>query len=259
MNSRDVYVHTPGEFTALSYSWGGMVTNGKVALGPTSVDVWPKGVVLQHIDPLLCVVVFPDNDRLLSMLEPRLLEAERSFRDVEGAEERWIGSGGAKIRDVGDWNCPAVSLLNQRAKAAFQKITGAGSAYIDDCWANVSRKGEYLGPHGHRRTEVSVVYHLRPPEEADRAVFNGALGISDPRVQRCCPTMKGLVTSQVYPPLDPGTMILFPSFVTHYVTPHMGDGHRISIAWNIHREAIPGRPEDESLLPGMQAQAPPGG
>lgn len=233
--------------------------NQKVPIGPTLVDVWPGGVVLQHIDPLLCVAIFPDNDLLLSMLEPRLLEAEERFRSLDCEGERWIGSGGAKIRDVGNWDCPAVKLLNERVKAAFRKVTGTPNAVIDDCWANVSRQGEYLGPHGHRRTEVSAVYHLRPPEEADRAAFNGALGISDPRVQRCCPTAKGLVTSQVYPPLEPGSLILFPSFVTHYVTPHLGVGHRISIAWNIHREKIPGRPDDESLLPGMKAEAPPGG
>lgn len=188
---------------------------------------------------------------MLSVLEQRLLDAEKRYR-AEGSEQiRWVGGGGAKIRDIGSWQCPVVELLTERAKEAFRRLTGAKSAYIDDVWANISRQGEYLGPHGHRRTEVSAVYHLRPPEKEDSEQFNGALGIADPRVQRCCPTKPGLVTSQVYPPLSPGTLVLFPSFVTHYVTPHMGEGHRISIAWNIDRNYIPGRPEDEALLPGQ--------
>ncbi|MDW3206928.1 MAG: putative 2OG-Fe(II) oxygenase [Alphaproteobacteria bacterium] len=224
-----------------------------VPIGPTQVDVWPKNVILQHIDPLVCVAIFPDNDRILKLLEEPLLQAEAKFRAQDSEQGRWIGGGGAKIRDFGSWQCPTITLLNERVKQAFMKITGAKTAHIDDVWANVSRKGEYIGPHGHRRTEVSAVYHLLPPEPGEREQFNGALGISDPRVQRCCPTKQGLVTSQVYPPLEPGTLVLFPSFVTHYVTPHMGEGHRISIAWNIDRNVIPGRPEDEALLPGQGA------
>lgn len=217
-----------------------------VQIGPQSVPVWPDGLALKHLDPLVCATVFPDNDVIRAVLEPKLLEAERKFRD--GEPDRWEGGGGAKIRDIGSWDCPAMKLLNARALAAFRKITGSETAFIDDVWGNVYRKGDFIGPHGHRRTEVSVVYHLVPPNEEDRKKFNGALGITDPRVARCCPTAKGLVTSQVYPPLNPGTMVLFPSFVTHYVTPHTGDEHRISLAWNIDRKDIPGHPLDEPLL-----------
>lgn len=218
----------------------------KLYIGPQAVPVWPKGLGLKHLDPMVCATVFPDNAIIRAVLEPKLLQAEERFRANE--PNRWEGGGGAKIRDVGDWDCPAMKLLSARAMAAFKKITGADTAFIDDVWGNVYRKGDFIGPHAHRRTEVSIVYHLVPPNEEDREKYNGALGITDPRVARCCPTAKGLVTSQVYPPLNPGAMILFPSFVTHYVTPHIGDGHRISIAWNIDRRDIPGDPSDEPLL-----------
>ena len=215
-------------------------------VGPSAMDLWPKGTSVNHLDPMVCVVNFPDNAPLRSVIEPQMLEAEAAFRKQE--PDRWVGGGGAKIRDIGSWTCPAMMLLHERAREAFRKLTGSASAHIDDTWASVYRKGEFIGPHAHRRTEVSAVYHLVPPEEGDRDLYNGALGITDPRVAKCCPTGKGLVTSQIYPPLVPGTLILFPSFVTHYVTPHMGDEARISIAWNIDREEIPGHPSDEPLL-----------
>ena len=201
---------------------------------------------MKHLDPMVCVVNFPDNAPLRSVIEPQLLQAESEFR--AGEPDRWVGGGGAKIRDIGGWSCPAMTLLHERVREAFRRLTGSPAAHIDDCWANVYRRGEFIGPHAHRRTEVSAVYHLVPPAEGDRDLYNGALGITDPRVARCCPTKKGLVTSQVYPPLVPGTLVLFPSFVTHYVTPHMDDQARISVAWNIDREAIPGHPSDEPLL-----------
>jgi len=225
-----------------------MVLDGatEVSIGPTSVRLWPTETKVNHLDPMLCVVSFPDNDLIRSVIEKPLLTAEEKFRSEEVG--RWVGGGGAKIRDIADTQCPAMTLLHDRVRFAFCKLLGTPDAVIDDCWANVSRKGEFLGPHSHRRTEISAVYHLVPPEKEDREQFNGALGVSDPRVKRCCPTNPGIVTSQVYPPLDPGTLVLFPSFVMHYVTPHQGDGYRISLAWNLGREAIPGNVADESLL-----------
>ncbi len=217
-----------------------------VQVGPAQLALWPKRTVVRHLDPMLCVVLFPDNEAIRSVVEPRLLEKEKDFRAEE--PDRWEGGGGAKIRDIGEWPCPAMGLLHARAQEAFRRLTGSRAAVIDDSWASVFRRGEFLGPHSHRRTEVSVVYHLTPPDEAARESFDGALGIADPRVKRCCPTAPGCVTSQVYPPLEPGTMVLFPSFVAHYVTPHRCDSHRISIAWNIAREAIPGKVADEPLL-----------
>lgn len=220
---------------------------GNVAqIGPLEVEIWPAGTGIEHLDPMLCVVNFPDNDVIRSVIEPRLLEAEGRFREEE--PDRWAGGGGAKVRDIRDWPCPAMGLLHERARTAFKRLTGSDTAVIDDSWANVYRKGEFIGPHAHRRTEVSAVYHLVPPQDGCADLYNGALGITDPRIARCCPTAKGLVTSQIYPPLNPGTMVLFPSFVVHYVTPHVEDRHRISIAWNIDRTEIPGRPSDQPLL-----------
>lgn len=219
---------------------------GVVQIGPVNVPIWPEGVRIVELDPKVCVAIFPDNDLIRSVAEPQLLEAEKRFREAD--PDRWVGAGGAKIRDIASWPCPALRLLHERVKEAYRRLARTPSAVIDDCWANVYRQSEFIGPHSHRRTEVSVVYHLTPPDEEDRDQFNGALGICDPRVTRCCPTKQGLVTSQVFPPLEPGTMVLFPSFVTHYVTPHRGTQPRISLAWNIASEPIPGSASDESLL-----------
>ena len=216
------------------------------ALGPISVPVWPEGTGMTHIEPMICVVTFPDNESIRQIAEPKLLDAAKDFRVAE--PDRWPGGGGAKIRDIGDWPCAAMTLLHKRAMEAFKRLTKAEKAIIDDSWASVYEPGEFIGPHAHRRTSVSVVYHLTPPEPEDCERFDGALGITDPRVRRCCPTKPGFVTSQVYPPLDPGTMVLFPSFVTHYVTPHRSPSPRISIAWNIDSEEIPGSAAEEPLL-----------
>lgn len=233
-----------GKSRSVETSVGG--PSSEICFGAVKVPVWPAGVRFIHLDPMLCIVHFPDNDIIRKIAKPKLLEAAAQFR--ANNPDRWIGGGGAKVRDIADWPCRAMGLLHERAREAFRRLTNSKQAFIDDTWASVYDKGEYIGPHSHRRTEVSIVYHMTPPDEADREQFNGALGIVDPRVKRCCPTAPGIVTSQVYPPLDPGTMVLFPSFVAHYVTPHQGEKPRISIAWNIASEEIDGNVADEPLF-----------
>ena len=48
-----------------------------------------------------------------------------------------------------------------------------------------------------------------------------------------------LSTSNVLFKPEPGSMILFPSYVPHAVLPHRGDRERISVAFNVRREPFP--------------------
>lgn len=215
-------------------------------IGPRLFDVWPKGVSIQPLERSVFFVIFADNEEFAGSLVNKLLKAESEFRDRTPPD--WLGGGGAKIRDIASWDCPVLDLLNFRAMEFFKRVTGKKTAVIDDLWANVSRAGEFIGPHAHRRTEASLVYHLLPPPRAVCEKFEGSLGICDPRLERCCPAQPGHATSQIYPPMNPGTFVMFPSFISHYVTPFQGDDPRISIAWNIADSAIPGRPTDQPLL-----------
>jgi len=194
-------------------------------------------------------VRFPDNEKIQVALEKEFLAEETRTRQNDPPP--WPGAGGVKVREIIEWENPALKLLNERAKLLYKKILNAKTAHIDDTWANLYRLGEFIGPHAHRRTEASVVYHLIPPspeQQEDYGMYSGALGVCDPRIGRCCPMEKGHVTTQLYLPMLPGTMVIFPSFATHHVTPHASDDVRISIAWNIDREKIPGQAKDDAII-----------
>jgi hypothetical protein len=64
----------------------------------------------------------------------------------------------------------------------------------------------------------------------------------DPRVDACCGIRPGSVTTPQLPLMAPGTMILFPSPFVHCVNPYRGRRPRITLAWNIDRDVIPGSP-----------------
>ena len=153
------------------------------------------------------------------------------------------GEGGQKIRHLDKLDSPVFELLNERAKALFKRVTGAQSAVVDDCWANVFRDGEYALPHSHKRSIASIVYALDngDEEEAQREPMNGALIFCDPRLKSCCPG-KPFYVSNAYRPtgVDPAVMVIFPSHATHQVTPYYGKRPRISIAWNLNAAAVPG-------------------
>ena len=51
--------------------------------------------------------------------------------------------------------------------------------------------------------------------------------------------------------MKPGTMIIFPGRMVHGVNPYGGTAPRITLAWNINREAQPG-----SMLETMKRQLP---
>ena len=151
--------------------------------------------------------------------------------------------GGEKVRDLDQLGLPEFELLNERARELFRRVTGSPTAVVDDCWANVSRDGEYALPHSHKRSTASIVYALDPGEVEGREVdpMNGALYFCDPRLTRCCPGKASHVGGAFRPTeIDPALMIIFPSHITHAVTPYYGTRPRISVAWNLNAEAVPG-------------------
>ena len=149
-----------------------------------------------------------------------------------------------KVRDLDTLDIPFFDLINARAKVFFKLVTGLKTAVIDDCWANVMYQGEWLIPHSHQRSALSVVYSLAPGNGAESSdePLNGHLMLTDPRLPQCCPVVENFVQSFFRPIGDiPSAMVIFPSILTHMVAPYQGTQPRITIAWNINEKKIPGK------------------
>lgn len=115
-------------------------------------------------------------------------------------------------------------------------------------WANVKDQGSYHLPHIHPHSEMSFIYFLsgtgsgsKVKEDLNRThrgeVYQGALVLMDPRGS--APYMAPKFTEQlgrdahVYVPPNEGTLLIFPSYLSHMVAPHNQKGPRASIAGNI--------------------------
>jgi len=205
-----------------------------VTVGGQEIATWPEGldVVRLSDEPTILMTWFEDTEAYQERLVARILELEN---DPNFSHRMPIG--GSKIRDVHRWGIPEADLIHQRATAFVAQAVGREKVTMDLGWGNVSRKGEYLSPHSHDVSLISVVYCVTAGDRdlnngGDPESVDGRLAMVDPRIPYCCDRQPNCVTRELWPDMRPGAMVLFPSELVHFVHPYWGETPRITIAWN---------------------------
>jgi uncharacterized protein (TIGR02466 family) len=106
-------------------------------------------------------------------------------------------------------------------------------------WYHITRDGGYTSAHNHPMASWSGVYCVAPGEADPDIRNNGALRFFDPRPNPSMYLDAG--NARLQPPfasgnlawqLTPGELLLFPSWLTHDVSPFRGTGERITVAFN---------------------------
>ena len=107
-------------------------------------------------------------------------------------------------------------------------------------WANINRKGDYHDTHNHPHSYLSGTYYLKvpAPSKAERNrsdVRPSHITFYDPR--------PGINMNSINkdPYVDPehtilpqsGQLLMWPSFLNHFVHPNLSDETRITISFNI--------------------------
>lgn len=140
---------------------------------------------------------------------------------------------------------PAVAWLRECVhKSARDYCARAGMGYTIDWslqgWGNINRLGDYHDPHNHPHAYLSGTYYVRVPQtratRGNRAdVRPGSISFYDPRAGANMGAIRD--DPQVEPEFTmmpaPGTILLWPSFLLHYVHPNLSDEPRISISFNL--------------------------
>ena len=148
----------------------------------------------------------------------------------------WCGAEGeallAAARDLVD----RMTVMEAGGGFAAAKVNWVATA-----WANVSRAGHFNKPHAHGGAFWSAVYWVEDGGAADDPGLGGLLQISDPRgvlPLMAAPHLRFALDDclsdgsarSIQP--QAGTLVLFPSWLVHEVTPYRGDKPRISVAFN---------------------------
>lgn len=219
------------------------MTSDWVEIGGKRLAVWPDGqqVRTRGRDLPILRTTFSDTGDY----HPGLIaHALKLAADPRHAGQRAKSLGGTKLYHLDQWDCPEARLLHARALAFYRSAFRTEEAAVDIAWVNVYRKGDYIVPHAHTRSTVSLVYFLAEGDPDPEDGNAGRFSFVDARLPDCCLIEEGRMTNPLMPATPPGTMILFPSELVHAVNPYGGEQARITASWNINRQPIPGSPLD---------------
>ena len=137
--------------------------------------------------------------------------------------------------NVLSWEDPSIQLLKRSLHRSYLEFIGAlglerQRVYIQ-CWANALRAGQFIGRHVHTTGPWGYI--------------SGNLSLSNSPAQTVYNYLYDDAYALPMPSLE-GRLVLFPSYIPHRTTRHVGSDTRISIAFDI---ALPeGRRPDRSYV-----------
>lgn len=157
---------------------------------------------------------------------------------------------GEQRSNLGGWHSPDQLLqrlgepwAGQLAQMFLQTVKEAVEAVAEppanlgrfgiEAWVNINEKGDSNAPHIHPGSVWSGVYYVAtdPPGQAE-----GRLRFTDPRTAALTsahPLNPFHATNNIKIAPEPGTFVVFPSFLYHSVSAYNGINPRISLAFNL--------------------------
>jgi uncharacterized protein (TIGR02466 family) len=201
------------------------------------------GVTVTYGTPMSRRVV-KDAAALNEGLKRIVLEKEQAHPELGGGARRFSSQGGWQSdSDLLQWPHKEIATLRAEFTASITRLMQLAGG--DDpnrrvlcefsavSWANVNRDGCYNVIHNHPGNHWSGVYYVSLGEPDPTVQWNGAIEFYDPRGGATAMPVPGFnfgFSNAITP--EPGTMIIFPSWLMHSVHPYKGPGVRISIALN---------------------------
>ena len=198
-------------------------------LGDCVVFPFPTPVVVHD---------WPGSEALNQQLRVLILAAE-------------LASPGVARSNVGGWHSdqqfldrrdPCVQALLRRIRLMTQELTRAFMpprpySFAVVGWANILRAGDYNAVHTHPNAMWSGVYYVTgnpEPPGTEPAGVRGRIELYDPRPGAAASYTldNDLQRNFTYNPRA-GAMLVFPSWVPHFVHAHRGSEPRISVAFNV--------------------------
>ena len=168
-------------------------------------------------------------------------EVFRRERECGGMDVSNVG-GWHSERDFFSWEVPAVGVLQQAianlvtdTMASVRPVTKGMKAKLRLVgWAMVAREGNYTTMHAHSGFTWSGVYYAASGGQSVDHPNSGQIQFVDPRgAVGMIPTPAAPFMERVMIEPEDGLLVLFPSWLVHWVHPFHGSEPRISIAFNV--------------------------
>lgn len=200
-------------------------------------------------------------------LNPAIRKAVLDCEASTGGVARSNAGGWHSRADLLDWGVTEIDELSATVRQAALAVAApmAHAAKLQakvtmQAWANVTRRGNYNKIHDHPGWHLSAVYYVdagqtdsdAPPQSGwiEFVDPRGAMGSeppgADPDKPVRLPGRSGALFGNIFalPPID-GGLLIFPSWLRHWVHPYAGAAERISLAFNLRLDDA--RPVEERL------------
>ena len=173
------------------------------------------------------------------VLNRQLVEEAQAMRGRSPGVTRSNRDGWHSEDDFFGRTEPGCTALRTHILEAVQETTRLLSPHFDFAanralcqgWINVNPPGAFNAPHDHSGFALSGVYYASVPPEGR----SGAIEFLDPRVNANAYTIEGAACFNrkfIINP-KPGNLLVFPSYLTHWVQPNGESTDRITVAFNI--------------------------
>jgi uncharacterized protein (TIGR02466 family) len=192
----------------------------------------------------IAIANLPKAAQLNSALSTTILARAQTYPSTEHSN---LG-GWQSSWDITEWGGKEIEAIISFSRQLADKLTvdrqgkPAPQNWRVNAWANVNRQNHGNEFHTHPGCVWSAVYYVDDGGIADDPSLGGQLEIQDPRgvapaMYRpdLVPNVSGGASFGASDMINPvaGTMVMFPSWLSHAVRPYTGDGVRISIAINL--------------------------
>jgi uncharacterized protein (TIGR02466 family) len=155
--------------------------------------------------------------------------------------EKKSNKGGWQSKpDLLDWPYPEIEQLKRWIADAVKSMTVYTTGKPDItgnleimAWANVNRFGDYNKPHSHPGCMWSGVYYIQTGAVPADQPSSGMIEFIDPRVAVEMIVVPGRPFEGRYKVRpEAGMILVFPSWLLHFVNPYLSHDERISVAFN---------------------------
>jgi uncharacterized protein (TIGR02466 family) len=198
-------------------------------------------ITLQSLEPLFFSPLLTFQLPLANVLNARLRSEIGAIRRQSPGVQRSNQNGWHSDDDFFDRKEPACRELIGHIVESVRQATGAISPQFDfaktggaqfEGWINLSGKGAYNTPHDHPGWAWSGSYYVHVPEGAPGR--SGSIELLDTRTNTRVVSIEGAACYMGKYTTQPksGQLLLFPSYLRHWVYPNELDEERISIAFN---------------------------
>ncbi len=173
-------------------------------------------------------------------LDAALLEEGARQREASEGVNKSNRGGWHSAGNIFDWDADCVRTLHAAAEASVYEATRRVSAKVDPAtlrlkisgWMNMNPPGGFNAPHTHPGAHWSGVYYVSQPAVEEGT--SGMIEFLDPRSD--LPNWRILRAKAFRPKrrIRPhvGEIVMFPSYLVHWVYPNQTDEERVSIAFN---------------------------